>query len=136
MTTVHTADCLLLLQNSRLPLFHATRLPMSGNTPTRTVILKSNRASTSKQAFSQQNAMMCVPSYADAASEGRTVHRLVLQQSWVPGMNGAPVAVTNHHAWCSELDVSNNTCAEHQHRSWLVSSAACWTIAGRALAHQ
>ena len=32
--------------------------------------------------------------------------RLVLQQSWVPGMNGAPQTQENHSAWCSELDVS------------------------------
>lgn len=31
-------------------------------------------------------------------------HRLVLQQSWVPGMNGAPQTQENHSAWCSELD--------------------------------
>ncbi|KAL3144915.1 hypothetical protein ABBQ32_003424 [Trebouxia sp. C0010 RCD-2024] len=31
-------------------------------------------------------------------------HRLVLQQSWVPGMNGAPPTHENHGAWCGELD--------------------------------
>ncbi|KAL0033068.1 hypothetical protein WJX79_000936 [Trebouxia sp. C0005] len=31
-------------------------------------------------------------------------HSLVLQQSWVPGMNGAPLLQENQKAWCSELD--------------------------------
>ncbi len=41
------------------------------------------------------------------------LRRLVLQQSWVPGMNGAPALQENHKAWCSDLDVSmpDHTCA-------------------------
>ncbi|DBB13859.1 TPA: hypothetical protein ACH3X3_000849 [Trebouxia sp. C0006] len=31
-------------------------------------------------------------------------HSLILQQSWVPGMNGAPMLQQNQKAWCSELD--------------------------------
>ena len=61
--------------------------------------------------------------------------RLVLQQPWVPGMNGAPKTQENHDAWCSELDVSLASCLAICLSAWYVAWWQCISCMTSVIMH-
>lgn len=102
----------VLLQSTMIKFMDVNRLHMRGTTHTPTLIHSASRGSTGATKLdavlsTTTKPPIYVASFLLRMSNTLTIPcRLVLQQSWVPGMNGAPPTHENHGAWCGELDVS------------------------------